>query len=353
MKPLSAQLSRPTIADLGEPLKLEPLFPPGVEPTLAAWGELRDELLQRWRAVIGEPSFGEFERRAAIVERFEAPFFRGTVYRQPVGPDHWQQVLLMEPLEPLRHPRPAAVVPYYHPDLMAGFDLQTREPITDRPNVHFGRHLVQQGYVVACMEAFPYNTVPAPAEDVGFAWWQAGAEKLLADNPRWTGIGKLIWDTSRAVDLLLAQPDIDATRILAVGHSLGGKMAFYTAAFDERLQATIASDFGIGWEFTNWDAPWYFGAQVHDAGFTLGGHHALALIAPRSFLLIAGEADRPQSWQYLQQAQGVYRLYGREHAVGCFLHMTGHQPTEESIRTAWRWLAEQLDLPERPWRLEP
>ncbi len=353
MKPLSRQLSRPDIDDLGEPQDLEPIFPDGTEPTLEAWQDLRGKLLGRWRAVIGPPSFGDFDRTTEVVERFEAPFFRGTIYRQPVAPGHTQQVLLMEPLDPPIHPRPAAVVPYYHPDLMAGFDLQSREPITERPNVHFGRHLVQQGYVVACMEAFPYNTVPEPAEDVGFAWWEAGAEKVLSDNPRWSGIGKLVWDTSRAVDLLLAQPDIDPSHVLAIGHSLGGKMAFYAAAFDERITAAISSDFGIGWSFTNWDAPWYFGEQIHAPGFTLNGHHALALIAPRPFLLIAGEADRPESWQHLLAAQQVYRLFDREEAVGCFMHMTGHQPTEESIRTAYRWLAEQFELPEQPWRLEP
>ena len=203
------------------------------------------------------------------------------------------------------------------------------------------------------MEAFPYNTVPEPAEDVGFAWWQAGADKLLADNPSWTGIGKLVWDTSRAVDLLLEQPDIDDSRVLAIGHSLGGKMAFYAAVFDERITAAISSDFGIGWSFTNWDAPWYFGEQIHAPGLSLNGHHALALIAPRPFLLIAGEADRPESWQHLQQAQQVYRLLDREDALGCFMHMTGHQPTEESIRTAYRWVAEQFELREQVWRLEP
>jgi len=351
MKPLSRQLSRPAIDDLGEPQNLQPILPPDTEPTLEAWRDLRGKLLDRWRAVIGRPSFGEFDRTPEVVETFDAPDFRGTLLLQPTGPDQRQQVLLMEPLRAPISPRPGAVVPFYHPDLMAGFDLATKTPLTERPNVHFGRHLVQQGYVVACMEAFPYNTVPEPAEDVGFAWWQAGTDKLLADNPGWTGIGKLIWDTSRAVDLLLDRPDIDAERILAIGHSLGGKMAFYTTAFDERITAAISSDFGIGWSFTNWDAPWYFGEQIHREGFALGGHQALALIAPRSFLLIAGDADRPESWQHINEAKCVYRLHGREDAVGCFLHMTGHQPTAASIVAAYRWLAEQFDLDDRPWRL--
>jgi predicted esterase len=154
------------------------------------------------------------------------------------------------------------------------------------------------------------------------------------------------------VDLLLEQPEVDDQRVLAMGHSLGGKMAFYSTAFDQRITACIASDFGIAWDFTNWEMPWYFGEQILDDSFKLNGHHALALIAPRSFLVIAGEADRPASWQYIQEAQRVYRLYDREEAAGCFLHMTGHQPTSESIRTAYAWLEEQFGLSAREWSLD-
>lgn len=352
MPGLSAQLSAPGITDLGEPQPIEPIFPEGSEPSREEWEQtLRPALLERWRAVIGEPSFGEFEREVAILGQFEAPWARGTVYRQRTGPEQWQQVVLLDPVTMPISPRPAAVVPFYHPETMMAFDPAEGAVLTERPNVQFARHLAEQGYVVACMEAFPYNTVPEPEVSTGFRWWRAAAEKLLADNPRWTGIGKLVWDTSRAVDLLLAQPNVDHERVLAIGHSLGGKMAFYTTAFDERITACISSDFGIAWSFTNWETPWYFGEQVQREDFTLNGHHALALIAPRSFFLIAGEADRPESWQYIQEAQRVYRLYGSEHAAGCFMHMTGHQPTEESIRTAYAWLDEQFGLPPREWRL--
>ncbi|MFO8080886.1 MAG: acetylxylan esterase [Armatimonadota bacterium] len=342
MSSVSEELSRPRTVDADMPDDIEPIFPTGDEPTLSEWLAMRPALLGRWRSAVGEPSFGEFDRTPEVVDEFATDYCRGTVLLQPTGPEQRQQVVLLEPTGAATSPRPAAVVPFYHPDLMAGFDLERREPIAERPNVQFGRHLVEQGFVVACTEAYPFNTVPEPEDSAGFAWWEAATEKLLRENPRWTGIGKLTWDTSRAADLLLAQPAVDDTRVLAMGHSLGGKMAFYATAFDERITACIASDFGIAWDFTNWDAPWYFGEQIHGDDFTLNGHHALALIAPRSFLCIAGEADRPASWHYIRDAQRVYRLYDREHGAGCFLHMSGHQPTEESIRTAYAWLGEQF-----------
>lgn len=345
MDAISPTLSQPP-DDVGEPLELAPIVPEGVQLTRETWPRLREKLRERWAEVIGRPSFGEYDHDPEVVRTFTTDRFRGTILLQPTGPDSRQQVLLMEPIDRQVTPRPLAVVPFYHPDTMAGLDLETLEPSTDRPLVQFGRHLVEQGYVVACTEAFPYNTVPEPESNAGFAWWQAAADRLLFENPQWTGIGKLVHDTSRAVDLLLDQPNVDADRVLAIGHSLGGKMAFYTAALDERITAVIASDFGIGWSFTNWDAPWYFGEQVNAEDFKLNGHHALALIAPRSFLMIAGEADRPASWQFIERAKPIYRLYDRENAVGCFMHMTGHQPTRDSIATAYRWLAEQFDLPQ-------
>lgn len=348
---LSEELSRPSLPDLGEPQNLPPLFPAGAAPTRPTWEIERAALRRRWETHLGHPSFGDFDRTPEVIERFEAPDYQGTLYRQPTGPDTCQLVLLMEPRAVSLSPRPGAVIPYYRPDLMAGYDLATHTPVEERPNVHFGRHLVQQGYVVVCPEAYPYNTVPEPPEGGTFAWWQAAADQLKADHPEWTGMGKLTWDTRCATDLLLSQPDMDASRTVVMGHSLGGKMAFYAGALDERLKAVICSDFGIGWDFTNWSDPWYHGDRIREAGFDLAHHQLLALLAPRSFLLIVGDTDRPESWQYLQEAQQVYDLYDRRDAVGCFYHATGHQPTDESIEASYRWLAEQLGLPDTGYRV--
>ncbi|NIP95123.1 MAG: prolyl oligopeptidase family serine peptidase [Akkermansiaceae bacterium] len=349
---LGEQLSRPAYQDLGKDQELTPLFAGDSAPTLAEWQLQRAVLRARWEAVLGKPSFRHYPKKPTVLETFETPDFHGTLLHQPTGPGAKQLVLLMRPKGDWPSPRPGAVVPFYHPDPMAGFDLQKRERIREKVATQFGRHLVQQGYLVVCTEAFPYNTVPKPERTAGLNWWRVGAGKILRDHPDWTGMGKLVNDTRRAVDLLLEQPGIDPARIVAIGHSLGGKMAFYTACLDDRIKATIANDFGIGWDFTNWKDPWYLGEQILSDDFDLAHHQLLALHAPRPFLLIAGQADKRESWQYLNAARKVYALFGQEHrhALGMFDHASGHQPTRESMRLAYRWLAEQFGLEPHPWQ---
>ncbi|HIA68822.1 TPA: acetylxylan esterase [Candidatus Poribacteria bacterium] len=348
---VSRQFSQPQYNDLGADEVIEPIFPLGIVPTMEAWKEERTALLRRWKAVLGTPAFDSFDRTQEAVEIFERPTYTGTIFKQATGPDTLQTLLLMEPKLVTLSPRSGIVVPFYDPDRMAGLDLKTHQPIAETSSIRFGYHLVQQGYVVVCTEAFPYNTVPEPEHNLGFAWWEQATEKLLTENPNWTGIAKLAWDTSLAIDLLLDQPDIDLGRIGVMGHSLGGKMAFYTGVFDQRVKVIVGSDFGLGFNFTNWNAPWYLGNQVLSPGFTLAHHHLLALCAPRSFFLVGGKTDRPASWQYIAEARKIYQLYDSSESIGFVDHAAGHWPTEESLRIAYQWLAEQFNLIPQPWML--
>ncbi len=344
-------VTQPTYSDLGPPEAIRPLFADRLPDKIETWQSLRDELKDQLAGVIGTPTFDIFNMKPEQVGSFEQPEYVGTVYKQPTGPESRQTVLVMEPNRVKLSPRPGMVIPFYHPDAMVGYDLQNHQPVVEDRVIQFGRHLVQQGYVVVCPEAFPYNTVQEPEDDRGFAWWEAAAAKLHIDHPNWTGIGKLVWDTQRAMDLLLNQHDVDHDRVGVMGHSLGGKMAFYAGVMDERVMATVCSDFGMGYSFTNWDAPWYLGDQINDPSFPLAHHHLLAIHAPRPFLLIGGEADRPATWQYINEAKQVFSLYNREKAIGFFDHASGHRPTPESLEIAYTWLANQFDLEEQAWEL--
>lgn len=52
---------------------------------------------------------------------------------------------------------------------------------------------------------------------------------------------KAIRNNIAAVDVLVRRFDVDPTRIAAIGHSLGGHNAIFTAVFDRRIGAVVSS----------------------------------------------------------------------------------------------------------------
>lgn len=332
-------------------MSLPSILPPDADAAL--WErELRPALRARWEKLLGQPSFAEadYDHTAKLLSEQIFPEFHLSSYAQPTGPGQSQHVLILRPATPVAGPRPGAVVPFYHAEKSAGV-LRTADGFTLRNDAEnspefaraFGLHLVRQGYTVACVEAFAFNTVAGPDGDEGFTRWQRAADKLLAEHLHWTGLGKLKHDTSRAVDLLLEQPVIDHARILLMGHSLGGKMAFYTGCLDERVSSVIGSDFGLPWESTNWEAPWYLGKNRPDTQ-TLAHHQLLALRAPRPFLLLAGQTDGEKSYPFLEAARPVYALYGAEKNLAMHDHATGHGPPWQALQRAYAWLKERLPI---------
>jgi hypothetical protein len=76
----------------------------------------------------------------------------------------------------------------------------------------------------------------------------APAYPLMANyQPDLTALGyvsgtmKAIHDNRRALDLLDSLPFVNAGRYAAIGHSLGGHNAVFTAVFDERLRVIVSS----------------------------------------------------------------------------------------------------------------
>jgi len=182
------------------------------------------------------------------------------------------------------------------------------------------------------------------------------AQDFLKKYPASRGMARMLYDAQVAVDILIAMRDVDSSRIGAIGHSLGAKEVLYLAAFDKRIKASVFSEGGIGISFSNWNAPWYLGdtgslklpytkSPTSDELALLTDHHELlALIAPRPFLLIAGDsADGARSWPYVQQASRVYGLYTTRPALGLYNHGTGHPLTPEAERRSYQWLLTYLN----------
>lgn len=324
-----------------------PVLPAGADA--AAWSAERTRLLARWEAALGSPGRLDYTPEQKIIDRFTTPDFRAIVYLQRTG-DSWQKVLLAIPLG-WQRPTAGVVVPFYDPDRMCGYDLKTKARLgPERNTAYFALHLVRQGYVVAACEAYPFNLLTTEEQAVskgGMGAWRAAAAKLAQQRPEWTGTGKLTYDTRKAIDLLAASGYADPARLALMGHSLGGKMAFYAGCLDPRVRATVASDFGIGWDFTNWQDDWYFGKRLKSIRADgLAHQQLLACMAPRAFFLIAGQYDHAGSRPYLDEARKAHALCGAEpDAVAMFDHHSGHQPSWDSLRAAYVWLARQTGMP--------
>lgn len=306
----------------------------------ADWPARRAEIEAAWRAYLGQSPFPDLEHRVVEEEEEDLGECTGARVWLQTEPGYLEACYRLVPKVRAAARLPAVIVFYYDVETPAGLAPAEREDVRA-----FARHLAERGYVTLAQRWFHegYLDRPRGGGQSLAQRYEASVARFQRLAPGWKGLGRVAWDASRCVDYLSSLPYVDPERIGCMGHSLGGKMALYAAAFDPRLKATIASDLGIGLSFSNWEQPWYLGPEVQEPGFSLDHHQLLALIAPRPFLLIAGEsADGERSWPYLASAQKVYRLYGRESDIGMVNHRSGHAPTPEALEAAYAWLAQRL-----------
>lgn len=298
-----------------------------------------NDLMERWLDMLGQPADYGYEPFFELTKRVAHTEFDGELYRQANGPGTFHRVLMVFPKK-LSGPVPAVVVPFYFPEAMLGFELDSGEALPFYAGIEMMLHLVRRGFAAISADAY-HLTYRSSTRDRGdFLRWKEAASALLEDHPGWTGIGKLTADTRLLVDALCNDPRIDASHIGIAGHSLGGKMAFYAGCFDPRIKAILASDFGFGWEQSNWDECWYWGTKINELK-AAGMDHSqlLSLAAPKPFYLIAGQYDNQESFKLMQKAQGYQSSPER---LGFDNHATGHRPPPQALERGYQFLEQWI-----------
>jgi dienelactone hydrolase len=166
-----------------------------------------------------------------------------------------------------------------------------------RENASIIRHFTEQGFAVLALDM------------MGFGTRVEEALHFYDRYPHWSVMGKMVADTRSVInDVYNRMPFIDSTKIYLAGYSLGGTVALFTAALDDRVKGTaVVSAFSsLRNDNTGTEGIRHY-SELHGLIPRLGffvGHEdripvdfddVLACIAPRSLFIIAPTRDRGHS----------------------------------------------------------
>jgi hypothetical protein len=182
------------------------------------------------------------------------------------------------------------------------------------PNDEYGVELARRGYV--CL-APPYPLLANYNPDLKALGYQSGTMKA-------------IWNNVRGLDLLESLPFVKRGRFGAIGHSLGGHNAIFTAVFDQRIKVIVSScgfdsfpDYYGGdpevWKpERGWCQTRYMPKLAQYAGrlneIPFDFHELIGALAPRQVFVNAPLGDTNFKWRSVdavaKAASQVYSLYG-------------------------------------------
>ena len=175
-----------------------------------------------------------------------------------------------------------------------------------------------------------------------------------------------IWDGIRSLDYLTSRPDVDATRIGAVGCSGGGALTTYIGALDRRVKA-VASACSTNSFRVMFGRPvpkGEFHAEMSLPGFLaeeLDAADFVELAAPTPWIILATEQDffTPDGAKLVyEEGRRWYNLYGAEDKVQLFVGPGPHGTPLETRETIYKWMIRWLkegvgDVREEPVDLYP
>lgn len=151
----------------------------------------------------------------------------------------------------------------------------------------YASELAERGFVVL-VPAYPLLADYQP--DLRALGWQSGSLKA-------------VWDNIRGLDLLESQPGVASGGFAAIGHSLGGHNALFTAIHDDRIRTIVSScgfdsflDYYRG-DDANWAAgkgwaqsrymPKLASYRGRRAEIPFDFHELVGAAAPRTMLIVA------------------------------------------------------------------
>jgi dienelactone hydrolase len=250
-------------------------------------------------------------------------------------------------------PGPAILYNHQHADT---YERGKDEILTRAyPDLDFatGEALVRQGYVVQCIDAYCFgqrrHQGPAGDDESG-----ERVEASLFKTFLWQGRtlwGMMVRDDVLALSYLASRPEVDATRIGAMGMSMGSTRTWWLAAMDERVKVAVCIACLTRYQnliahgSLNAHGIYYYVPGILREG--IDAESVLGLIAPRPLLTLTGDRDEGSPADGVQLIHAfvkhVYGCYGSEDRFrGVLCPGVGHAYTRAMWGESLRWLGLHL-----------
>ncbi len=297
--------------------------------SVAVWEEKRERVLEAAQEIMG-PFPGD-EKRCPLAVEVAEEVDCGSYVRRLIAyasePGNRARAYLLIPKRALDGQACSAVLCLHPTHAVLG--SKTVVGLGDRPNRNYASELAARGFVTL---APSYPMLADYWPDVFGLGYESGTMKA-------------IWDNVRAIDLLETLPYVKRGPVGAIGHSLGGHNAVYTAVFEPRIGVVVSScgldsylDYKDG-DLAGWTQDRYmpklraYAHRLWEIPFDF--HDLIAALAPRPCFLAAPLRDSNFKWQSVDAvacaAARVYALYGASENL-----MVAHPDCEHDFPNAMR-----------------
>tara|TARA_Y100000588_G_scaffold376876_1_gene455206 strand:- start:195 stop:1166 length:972 start_codon:yes stop_codon:yes gene_type:complete len=309
-------------------------------PSTSVWEEKRAAVLQAMQEIMG-PLPGA-DKRCALDLHIEEEIDCGSYVRRAISyasePNARTPAYLLVPNPALEQGVKCPAALCLHPtDDKVGNKVVVG--LGGKENRQYASELAERGFV--CL-APSYPLLADYQPDLESLWYQSGTMKA-------------IWDNVRGLDLLESLPYVVPDKFGAIGHSLGGHNAIYTACFDQRIAAVASScgfdsfaDYMDG-DIRGWTSTRYMPSLKDYAAETpFDFHDLIAALAPRLCFVSAPLHDSNFKWKSVEKvteaAGRIYVLYSAAENLKVDYPDCGHDFPDAMREKAYRLFSEVLAI---------